>query len=83
MRDLPISVNDRAISPYAKFRENKTLAKISEFTVLLKRAVILINCVPFYIRSLLKKERICSWTDRDISLKISPLFWEKVDFNIR
>ena len=43
--DLPISVNDRVISPfhegfsfprnfaYAKFRENKTLAKISEFTV--------------------------------------------------
>ena len=42
--DLPISVNDRVISPfheglfsrnfaYAKFRENKTLAKIYEFTV--------------------------------------------------
>ena len=41
--DLPISVNDRVISPfresfiftklYAKFRENKTLAKISGFTV--------------------------------------------------
>ena len=42
--DLPISVNDRVISPfradfisrtfaYAKFRENKTLAKISEFPV--------------------------------------------------
>ena len=36
--DLPISVNDRNISPYcesfnAKFRENKTLPKISEFTV--------------------------------------------------
>ena len=37
--DLPISVNDRVISPFCegfiftKF-ENKTLAKISEFTVL-------------------------------------------------
>ena len=38
-RDLLISVNDRVISPiredflsYAKFRENKTLAKISELT---------------------------------------------------
>ena len=40
--DLPLSVNDRMISPlregfilakYAKFRENKTLANISEFTV--------------------------------------------------
>ena len=36
--DLPISVNNRVISPFhkgfiAKFRENKTLAKISEFTV--------------------------------------------------
>ena len=42
--DLPISVNDRVILPfredlisrnfaYAKFREYKTLAKISEFTV--------------------------------------------------
>ena len=43
--DLHISVNDRVISPYresfiftkfayAKFRENKTLAKISKFTVI-------------------------------------------------
>ena len=43
-RDLPLSVNDRVISPIredifsrnftqAKFRENKTLAIISEFTV--------------------------------------------------
>ena len=42
-RDLLMSVNDRVISPIcgefiftqlsAKFRENKTLAKISEFTV--------------------------------------------------
>ena len=42
--ELPISENDRVISPfredlisrnfaYAKFRENKALAKISEFTV--------------------------------------------------
>ena len=40
--DLPISVNVRVISPFhegfiftklAKFRENKILAKISEFTV--------------------------------------------------
>ena len=42
--DLPTSVNDIVISPfregifsrnfaYAKFRENKTLVKISEFTV--------------------------------------------------
>ena len=37
--DLHILVNDRVISPYresfifTKFRENKTLAKISEFTV--------------------------------------------------
>ena len=39
--DLPISVNDRVISPFCddfiftklrKFRENKTLLKISEFT---------------------------------------------------
>ena len=44
--DLPISVNDRIIFPfgknYAKFHENKTLTKISEFTVtincLLKKA---------------------------------------------
>ena len=43
-QDLPISINDRVILPfregfisrnfaYAKFRENKVLAKISEFTV--------------------------------------------------
>ena len=42
--DLPISVNDRVISPFREdfiftklrilFRENKTLAKISELTVL-------------------------------------------------
>ena len=44
--DLPTSVNDRVISPfhegftftklrlYAKFRENKTLAKIFEFTLI-------------------------------------------------
>ena len=42
--ELPISENDRGISPfredlfsrnfaYSKFRENNTLAKISEFTV--------------------------------------------------
>ena len=37
--DLPISVNDRMISPlcedfiYTNFHENKTLAKMSEFTV--------------------------------------------------
>ena len=37
--DIPISVNDRVISPFredfvfTKLRENKTLAKISEFTV--------------------------------------------------
>ena len=32
--DLPISVNDRIISPFLEdFRENKTLAKISGFTV--------------------------------------------------
>ena len=45
-QDLPISINDRVILPFrealfsrnfsnAKFRENKVLAKISEFTVLL------------------------------------------------
>ena len=44
-QDLPISINDRVILPfreglfsriftYAKFRENKVLAKISGFTVL-------------------------------------------------
>ena len=44
MHDLPISVNDRVISAfreilfsrnfaYAKFRENKTVAKIFQFTV--------------------------------------------------
>ena len=46
-QNLPISINDRVILPfrevlfsrnfayaYAKFRENKVLAKISEFTVL-------------------------------------------------
>ena len=41
--DLPASVNDRVISPFledfifhetSKFLENKTLAKISEFTVI-------------------------------------------------
>ena len=38
--DLPISVNDEMISPFregyifTKFRENKALAKISEYTVL-------------------------------------------------
>ena len=43
-QDLPISINDRVIChfarvlfsrnfAYAKFRENKVLAKISEFTV--------------------------------------------------
>ena len=32
-QDVPISINHRVILPYAKFRENKTLAKISEFTV--------------------------------------------------
>ena len=37
--DLPISINDRVISPFcedfifAKIRKTKTLAKISEFTV--------------------------------------------------
>ena len=49
-QDLPLSINDRVILPfregfiftklriceaYAKFRENKVLAKISEFTVIL------------------------------------------------
>ena len=46
-QDLPISVIDRVISPfregfifaklraYAKFRENKTLTKISELTVII------------------------------------------------
>ena len=48
--DLPTSVNDRVILPfrevffsrkfaYAKFRENKTLAKISEFTVFYTSAI--------------------------------------------
>ena len=47
-QDLPISINERVILPfresfiftklrYAKFRENKVLAKISEFTVFLWR----------------------------------------------
>ena len=35
-QDLPLSINDRVILPFReglKFRENKVLAKISEFTV--------------------------------------------------
>ena len=57
-RDLPISVNDRVISPiredfiftklnfvYAKFRENKTLAKIFEFTVIVLISGEIVSCV--------------------------------------
>ena len=49
-QDLPISINHRVILPfreglfsrnfaYAKFRENKVLAKIFEFTVTIKDAI--------------------------------------------
>ena len=62
--DLPISVNKRLISPfrndiiftklriYAKFRENLTLAKISDFT-LIKALDLMVSddkriCFPFF-----------------------------------
>ena len=57
-QDIPISINDRVILPIcegfiftAKFRENKVLAKISEFTVTtekrLQNTVIGCICVFF------------------------------------
>ena len=64
-QDLPISINERVILPFregfifTKFRENKVLAKISEFTVLPLRAVPycmeqhikmnFLGCVHFFI----------------------------------
>ena len=61
---VPISVNDRVMRnfarilisrnfAYAKFRENKILAKISEFTVPLSRGLVQLLCANRNISRLL------------------------------
>ena len=73
--DLPISVNDRVISPFredfiftklAKFRKNKTLAKISEFTVAIFNAHPGIDPGPLVPKSdtLTRKNNVVRSTDR-------------------
>ena len=66
MHDLPVSVNDRIISPFRedciltklrKFRENKTLAKISEHIDARHHVCVICDLVRYTPAKLQRLER--------------------------